>query len=109
MQPAIRERRQDVSCRHRRWKGQCQREVLAEPLHSKAGPARQSRLVETELVERAADNMINDLIHVLRMIVERGSRRKDDRTHAGEGEHVFQMYFIERALAHEQYKLAAFL
>ena len=106
MQPAIRERRQYISCCHRRWKGQCQREVPAEPVHSEAGPARESRLVETELIERAADNMINDLIHALRMIVERRSRRKDDRTHAGKSEHVFQMNFIERALAHEQNELA---
>ena len=62
-----------------------------------------------ELVEHAADDVIDHVVDRLRMVVEGRHRRQHHHAHARELEHVFEMHLRQRRLAHQQHQLPALL
>src|SRR5262245_23562730 len=70
-------------------------------------PALLERRWDPELVKHAADDVVDQIVDRLRMIVERRHRRQHGHAHARELEHILEMHFRERRLAHHQHELAA--
>src|SRR5690242_17089918 len=76
-------------------------------MHSEAGPASKARCIQAELIENSAHDVMDQLVYILRVVVEGWNRREDDRAHAAQGEHIFQMNLAERAFTRKQHQLAA--
>ena len=74
-----------------------------------AAPAFGEIGVDAELIQRAHHHVIHQRVDRLRMIVERRHRRQDHRAHPRQLQHVLQMDFVQRRLAHQQHQLAALL
>jgi len=65
--------------------------------------------VNIELVEDPGDGLVDHIVEGLRKVVEGWDRRKDDRAHARQRNHTFQMAQMKGGLAREQDKLLSFL
>src|SRR5215470_14800988 len=70
------------------------------PLFPAALPALHHLRLDAELVEQAADRVIDDVVDGLGPVVERRHDRRDDGTHVGQLRHGAQMAAVKRRFAH---------
>src|SRR5688572_10307765 len=61
--------------------------------------------VNIKLIDYSHRDVIDHVIEVLRVIVESRHRWQNHHTHPRQFQHVFEMYLIERRLAHDEHKL----
>src|SRR6185295_10471902 len=60
-----------------------------------------------KLIDHAHRDVIDHVVEVLWVVVERGYGRKYHDAHARQLQHVFEMYLVEWRLAHNQHELAS--
>src|SRR5262249_2250588 len=72
-------------------------------------PAAKERVLDVELIEDFADRLIDEVLHGLRLMVEGGHRRENDRSHLGGQHHIAQVPEVKRRLAGNEHQLAPFL
>ncbi len=123
VQPVIDDRAEEISAGNAGRQSQSERKVLAEPgeitirsqlgsflrFGLKAGPATQAGHVEAELIEHAADDMVDEVVESLGPVVKSRGGRENDGADAGKREHILQMNLAERAFARQKDELAALL
>src|SRR6185295_18772511 len=63
--------------------------------------------MDVKLIDHAHRDVIDHIVKVLGVVVERGHRRKYDHAHARQFQHVLKMYFVEWRLTHDQHELAS--
>ena len=74
----------------------------ASPFSPPADPG----VLDAEAVERPADGVVDHVVEGLELRVERGERRRDDRSGTRREQHVFQVDDRERRFPHEQHEPA---
>src|SRR5689334_7266180 len=57
-----------------------------------------------KLIDHAHRDVIDDVVEVLRIVIERGHWWQDHHAHARQLQHVFQMNFTERRLAYDEHQ-----
>src|SRR6266851_2758686 len=67
-------------------------------------PAMRYTNVDIEEIEGTADGVIDHVFERIRLGVEGGNRRRDDRPHFREGGHASEMAGMERRLPHQQHQ-----
>src|SRR5574343_1675383 len=72
-------------------------------------PALLQRVRNTQLVEDAGDNEVDDLVDALRVLVKARAGRQDHGAGAGQAQHVFEVNDRERGFTWNQNQFAAFL
>src|SRR5215467_2357685 len=65
--------------------------------------------MDVELIQYAHDDVVHHLVERLGMIIKGRHGRQNHDAHAGQSEHVLEVNFMQRRLAHDQYQPAVFL
>src|SRR5215213_3301819 len=83
----------------------CFRRSLSIEQH--AIPAIHHVEMDIKLIDHAHRYVIDHVVEILRVVVERGHGRKNDDAHAREFQHVLEVNLAERRLAHDQHELSS--
>src|SRR3989442_10718302 len=81
----------------------CHLSLFHEPV-----PSAHSIRMDSELIQGTHDDVIDHVIDRLGMVIEGGNRRRNDHSHTGEFQHIFQMDIVEWSFAHHQHQLTPF-
>ena len=76
--------------------------------HAFIVPTMEELHIDVELIENPRDGLIDDVIQSLGAMIERRHRRENNRAHARERGHRFQMAEMQRRLAYDQHELFSF-
>ena len=72
-------------------------------------PTAKLRHLQPEQIQDPPDRMVDQIVDGLWIVVERRHRRRDDRAHSAQGQHIFQVDVVQRCFPDQQNKAAPLL